>query len=198
MFLAEDRRLGERDWILVQLMLCQLSYKVKSVWVCGISELSLVPSIPMGSDAWSFMIFLYAFWYMLWTQVNIMFLMLLWVYIHTGQAEKLAWPWWESMLSQLSYKVKLVRMCVISELILLPSIPMRFDVCVRFDVIYSGEYNGFDVTLSVYPHRAGWKVSQTMVGIEPATIWNHSSMLCQLSYAVQTTVVRLTFQPAWE
>jgi hypothetical protein len=26
------------------------------------------------------------------TQVNIMFLMLLWLFIHTGQAEKLAWP----------------------------------------------------------------------------------------------------------
>jgi hypothetical protein len=27
--------------------------------------------------------------------------------------------------------------------------------CVCFDVMYSGEYNVFDVTLSVYPHRAG-------------------------------------------
>ena len=26
---------------------------------------------------------------------------------------------------------------------------------VCFDVMYSGEYNVFDVTLSVYPHRAG-------------------------------------------
>jgi hypothetical protein len=25
--------------------------------------------------------------------------------------------------------------------------------CVCFDVMYSGEYNVFDVTLSVYPHR---------------------------------------------
>jgi hypothetical protein len=33
---------------------------------------------------------------MLCTQVNIIFLMLLWVYIHTGQAEKFAWPRWES------------------------------------------------------------------------------------------------------
>ena len=30
-------------------MLCQLSHKAKSVRVCGISELSLVPSIPMCS-----------------------------------------------------------------------------------------------------------------------------------------------------
>jgi hypothetical protein len=28
--------------------------------------------------------------------------------------------------------------------------------CVCFDVMYSGEYNVSDVTLSVYPHRAGW------------------------------------------
>jgi hypothetical protein len=33
---------------------------------------------------------------MLCTQVNMMFVMLLWVCIHTGQAEKFAWPWWES------------------------------------------------------------------------------------------------------
>jgi hypothetical protein len=30
------------------------------------------------------------------TQANMMFVMLLWVCIHTGQAEKLAWPRWES------------------------------------------------------------------------------------------------------
>jgi hypothetical protein len=35
--------------------------------------------------------------------------------------------------------------------------------------MYSGEYNVFHVTLSVYPHGAGWKVSLTTVGIEPAT-----------------------------
>ena len=27
--------------------------------------------------------------------------------------------------------------------------------CVCFDVMYSGEYNVFNVTLGVYPHRAG-------------------------------------------
>jgi hypothetical protein len=45
-------------------------------------------------------------------------------------------------------------------------------VCVCFDVMCSGEYNVFDVTLSVYiyPHREGWKVSLTMVAIEPATV----------------------------
>jgi hypothetical protein len=47
---------------------------------------------------------------------------------------------------------------------------MIFFVCV-FYVMYSGEYNVFDVTLSVYPHRAGWKVSLTTVGIEPTTFW---------------------------
>ena len=42
-----------------------------------------------------------------------------------------------------------------------------FSVC--FDVMYSCEYNVFDVTLGVYPHRAGRKVSLTTVGIEPST-----------------------------
>ena len=51
-------------------MLCQLSYEVKSVRVCGISELSLVSSIPMCSyDHDLFVCVL-----MLCTQVNIMFL----------------------------------------------------------------------------------------------------------------------------
>jgi hypothetical protein len=36
-------------------------------------------------------------------------------------------------------------------------------------VVYSGEYDVCDVTLSVHPHRASWKVSLTTVGIEPAT-----------------------------
>jgi hypothetical protein len=49
--------------------------------------------------------------------------------------------------------------CGISELSLVSSIPMCsmimiFFVCI-FDVMYSGEYNVFDVTLSVNPHRAG-------------------------------------------
>ena len=65
--------------------------------------------------------------------VNMMFVMLLLVCIHTGQAEKLAWPRWESnprplghtspmMLCQLSYAVKSVRVDDISELSLVPSI----------------------------------------------------------------------------
>jgi hypothetical protein len=62
---------------------------VKSVRVDDILELSLVPSISMCS-----MIILCVL--VLYTQVNMMFVMLLWVCIHTGQAEKLAWPRWES------------------------------------------------------------------------------------------------------
>jgi hypothetical protein len=62
------------------------------------------------------------------------------------------------MLCQQSYEVKSVQGCGISELNLVPSIPMRFYdhdifVCV-LSVMYSGEYNVSDVTLSVYPHRA--------------------------------------------
>jgi hypothetical protein len=30
----------------------------------------------------------------------------------------------------------------------------RLSICVCFGVMYSGEYNVLDVTLSVYPHRA--------------------------------------------
>jgi hypothetical protein len=49
--------------------------------------------------------------------------------------------------------------CGISEPRLVPSIPMcsygHDTFCVCFDVMYSGEYNVFDVTLRVYPHRVG-------------------------------------------
>jgi hypothetical protein len=37
------------------------------------------------------------------TQVNMMFVMLLWVCIHTGKAEKFAWPRWESNPRPLGY-----------------------------------------------------------------------------------------------
>jgi hypothetical protein len=51
---------------------------------------SLVPSTSMYSKIWYFLCVL-----VLCTQVN-MFVMLLWVCIHTGQAEKFAWLRWES------------------------------------------------------------------------------------------------------
>ena len=66
-------------------------YMVKSVRVDDISELSLVPSISVYSMTWFFSCAL-----VLCTQVN-MFVLLLWVCIHTGQAEKFAWPWWTSI-----------------------------------------------------------------------------------------------------
>ena len=64
------------------------------------------------------------------------------------------------MLCQLSYAVRSVRGCDISEQNLVPSISMQssnhdFFVCVG--VMYSGEYDACDVTLSVYPHRASLK-----------------------------------------
>ena len=52
-------------------MLCQLSYEVKSVRVCDISEMSLVPSISMCSKILYFLCVL-----VLCTQVNMMFVML--------------------------------------------------------------------------------------------------------------------------
>jgi hypothetical protein len=45
--------------------------------------------------------------------------------------------------------------------------------------------NVSDVTLSVYPHWAGWKVCLTMVGIEPATF----SRAKVLSYKVKSVRV---------
>jgi hypothetical protein len=76
------------------------------------------------------------------------------------------------------------RVCGISKLSLVPSIPMCSVIitylCVFFDVMSSGENNVLDDTLNANPHRAGWKVSLITVGIEPAI----------------PTVVRLTFQPA--
>jgi hypothetical protein len=39
----------------------------------------------------------------MYTQVNIMFVLLLWVCIHTGQDEKFAWPRWESNPRPLGY-----------------------------------------------------------------------------------------------
>ena len=60
------------------------------------------------------------------------------------------------MLCQLSYAVWSVRVCDISEQNLVPSISMLSNnnhdfFCVG--VMYSGEYDACDVTLSVYPHR---------------------------------------------
>ena len=52
-------------------MLCQLSYVVRSVRVCDISEHNLVPSIPMQSSTMIFFSVL-----VLCTQVNMIFVML--------------------------------------------------------------------------------------------------------------------------
>ena len=52
-------------------MLCQLSYVVRSVRVCDISEQNLVPSIPMQSSNMIFSVLV------LCTQVNMIFVMLL-------------------------------------------------------------------------------------------------------------------------
>ena len=51
-------------------------------------------------------------------------------------------------------------------------------------VMYSGEYDACDVTLSVYPHRASLKNMPDHGGNRTYDLWNNSPMLCQLSYAV--------------
>ena len=50
--------------------------------------------------------------------------------------------------------------------------------------MYSGEYDACDVTLSVYPHRASLKNMPDHGGNRTYDLWNTSTMLCQLSYAV--------------
>jgi hypothetical protein len=60
-------------------------------------------------------------------------------------------------------------------------------------VMYSGEYDVCDVTLSVHPHRASWKVSFAMVGIEPATIVEFTDIEgTRLSSEISSTRTDLT------
>ena len=106
-------------------MLYQLSYAVRTVRVSDISEQNLVPSIPMYSSNMIFSVLV------LCTQVNMMFVMLLWVYIHNGRAWKICpanrtYDLWNTsqMLYQLSYAARTVRVSDISEQNLVPSIPM--------------------------------------------------------------------------
>ena len=58
-------------------------------------------------------------------------------------------------------------------------------------VMYSGEYDACDVTLSVYPHRASLKNMPGHGGNRTYgyDLWNTSPMLCQLSYAVRSVRV---------
>ena len=56
-------------------------------------------------------------------------------------------------------------------------------------VMYSGEYNACDVTLSVYPHRASLKIMLVHSGNRTYNFWNTSPMLCQLSYTVRSVRV---------
>ena len=46
--------------------------------------------------------------------------------------------------------------------------------------MYSGEYDVCDVTLSVYPHRAGLKNMPEHGGNRTYDLWNTSPMLCGL------------------
>ena len=56
-------------------------------------------------------------------------------------------------------------------------------------VVYSGEYDICDVTLSVYPHRASLKNMPGHGGNRTYDLWNTSPMLCQLSYVVRSVRV---------
>ena len=56
-------------------------------------------------------------------------------------------------------------------------------------VMYSGEYDVCDVTLSVYTHRTSLKNMLGHGGNRTYDLWNTSPMLCQLSYAVRSVRV---------
>ena len=56
-------------------------------------------------------------------------------------------------------------------------------------VMYLGEYDACDVTLSVYPHQASLKNMPGHGGNRTYDIWKTSPMLCQLCYAVRSVRV---------
>ena len=60
------------------------------------------------------------------------------------------------------------------------SVKFGGDFCV--DVVYSGEYDICDVTLSVYPHRASLKNMPGHGGNRTYDLWNTSPMLKIKSY----------------
>ena len=67
-----------------------------------------------------------------------------------------------------------------------PMQPVAIDVSKFFfffcvGVVYSGEYDVCDVTLSVYPNRASLKNMPGHGGNGTYDLWNTSPMLCQLS-----------------
>ena len=95
------------------------------------------------------------------------------------------------MLCHLSYAVRTVRVSDISEQNPFPSIRMQSSNMIFFHagVVYSGEYDVCDVTLSVYPHRASLNNTPGHRGNRTYDLWNTSQMLCQMSYAVGTVRV---------
>ena len=56
-------------------------------------------------------------------------------------------------------------------------------------VVYSGEHDVCDVTLSVYSQRASLKNMLGHGGNRAYNLWNTSPMLCQLSYTVRSVRV---------
>ena len=66
--------------------------------------------------------------------------------------------------------------------------------------MYSGEYDAYDVTLSVYPHWASLKYMPGHGGNRTYDLWNTSPMLWQLSYAVrsvrQSDILELSLVPS--
>ena len=76
-----------------------------------------------------------------------------------------------------------------ASLILLRILRYVNDIIMNFlcvGVMYSGEYDACDVTLSVYQHRASLKNMPGHGGNRTYDPWNTSPMLCQPSYAVRS------------
>jgi hypothetical protein len=58
---------------------------------------------------------------------------------------------------------------------------LQNDICC-VGVMYSGEYDACDVTLSVYPYRASVKNMPGHGGNRTYDLWNTSPMLCEISH----------------
>ena len=61
----------------------------------------------------------------------------------------------------------------------------KIEVFFCVGVMYSGEYDVCDVTLSVYTHRVSLKNMPGHGGNRTYNLWNTSPMLCQLSHTVR-------------
>ena len=156
-----------------------------SQWVC---ELTL-PCEEWKRDIQDEIINIFFIWWFLCvlvlrTRVNMMFVILLWVCIHTGQVEKFAWSPTRTDLTSYSSVGRTLLSC--SVILVDPKVAGSVPTVVR-QTFQLAQCDICDVTLSVYPHRASLKNMPGHGGNRTYDLWNTSPMLCQLSYAVRVT-----------